>query len=333
MEKETIERSIKKLSEQVGCKIKYKAGSAADFELEITTPNDKTIKYLADVKLNFSNARLGDHLLRAARRKTPFLLITNYVTQPQAEKMREFGAAFLDEAGNAFLNAPEFFVFITGKKGKESKEKPINIFRPAGMKLLLAFLQKPGFENADYRSIAAETGLTHTTVGRVLSDLEKGGFLLRRSNENRFLTNKSELIKRWSVYYSEQYRVQLKPIRYHSTKHSGRWWEDIEIADYNAVWGGETGGAILTKHLRPETATIYANSRLPKLQARHGLVRDEKGEIEILQKFWKFGEVGNVAPPLVIYADLLATADERNLETAQMIYDEYLAQIAEESAR
>ena len=37
--------------------------------------------------------------------------------------------------------------------------------------------------------------------------------------------------------------------------------------------------------------------------------------LEILQKFWQDGEIGTVAPPLVVYADLLATADERNLTT------------------
>jgi hypothetical protein len=44
------------------------------------------------------------------------------------------------------------------------------------------------------------------------------------------------------------------------------------------------------------------------------------------------GEVGDVAPPLVIYADLIATADERNVETAQFIYDRYLAELAETTA-
>lgn len=331
-EQSIIKKAVKSLKNLIGLEINYKNGKSGDYDLEIILPNEggeKNVKYSADVKRLFSNAKLGDALMQAKRTAEPYLLVTEYITQPQAERMRELGICFIDSSGNAFLNAAGMFVFISGKKNEKTEEKPISIFRPAGIKLLLAFFERPGFENADYRTIAAETGVTHTTVGRVISDLEKGGYLIKRSNQARFLTRQAELIKRWVFYYSEQFRPKLKPVRFHSTKQTGRWWEKIDITEYNAVWGGETGAAILTKHLRPQTATIYSDSMLARLQAKYGLIRDEQGEIEILRKFWKFGEIGNVAPPLVVYADLLATADERNIETAQIIYDKYLAQIAE----
>ncbi|MCY7344816.1 MAG: hypothetical protein LH614_01240 [Pyrinomonadaceae bacterium] len=324
-ENEIIKNAARMLNLQTALEVKYKSG-AADYELAIGAA-----KFTAEIKGAFSNAKLGDAMLgmKRAAAAAPYLLVTEYVTQPQAEKMRELGINFLDAAGNAFLDAPGLFVFISGKKAERRAEKPISIFRPAGIKLLLAFLLKPNFENADYRTIARETNVSYTTVGRILSDLEKGGYLIKRGANERFLTNKTELVKRWVFAYSEQFRPKLGAVRYRSTRHGGRWWTDVDLSEYKAVWGGETGGAILTKHLKPQTATVYAASTLPKLQAKYGLVRDEKGEIEILRKFWTFGEVGNVAPPLVVYADLLATADERNLETAQIIYDEYLSKNAE----
>lgn len=333
-EQEIIKKAAQILSEQTGLRVSYREKNRkdkfADGELEIVDgQNSSVIKYIVDIKRRFSNAKLGDAAIEAKRTAENYILATEYITQPQAEKLRELDVCFLDTAGNAYLNAPGLFIFISGRKLETVEEKPISIFRPAGIKLLLAFFSRPGFENSDYRTIAAETGVTKTTVGRILGDLEKGGYLVRRGGNERFLTNKAELMKRWVFYYSEQFRPKLKPVRFHSTKQNGRWWEEINIEEYKAVWGGENGGAILTKHLKPQNATIYADSNLPKLQAKYGLVKDEKGEIEILKKFWSFGEVGDVAPPLVVYADLLATADERNLETAQMIYDEYLAQIAE----
>jgi hypothetical protein len=75
--------------------------------------------------------------------------------------------------------------------------------------------------------------------------------------------------------------------------------------------------------------TIYSDSLLPRFQAKYGLVRDGNGNVEILKKSWTSGEVDSVAPPLVVYADLVATAEKRNLETAQLIYDRYLADLAE----
>lgn len=336
-EQKIIEKAAKAANEQSGVQIKYTpyraADHKADYAAEITAPNvERAAKYAVEVKTRFSNATLGNVMLQAKRIKEPFLLITEYITQPQAEKMRELGVEFLDTTGNAYLNAPGLYIFITGNKAAASKKKPINIFRPAGIKLLLAFLQKPEFENLDYRTIAEETGVAHVTVGRFLKELEKAGYLATRSGDERRLTKKAELIKRWAVAYSEQFREKLKIGNYSSTKEGGRWWTDVIIKQYKAVWGGETGGASLTKHLKPQMATIYADSSLPRLQAKYGLVKDEKGEIEILRKFWKFGEIGDTAPPLVVYADLLATADERNLETAQMIYDEYLAPLTEATA-
>jgi len=40
--------------------------------------------------------------------------------------------------------------------------------------------------------------------------------------------------------------------------------------------------------------------------------------------------VKNLVPPPLVYADLLATADARNVETAKMIYDEYLKTLTSE---
>ena len=331
-EKKLIEQSVSAFRANTGLRGKYKKGETADYDLEIIVSGGQTLRYAAQVKKNFSNSKLGDALLEARRFAAPPVLITEYVTQPQAEKMRSLGVQFLDAAGNAFLSSAFFFVFITGKKAAFGKAKPLSIFRPAGMKLIFACLQKSGFENADYRTIAAETGTTHTTVGRVFSDLEEAGYLIKRGGERR-LIKKAELIKRWAISYGEQFRATLKPRKYSSAKQKGTsWWKEIDIGEYEAVWGGEIGGAVLTKHLKPQTATVYAASNLPKLQAKYGLIRDEKGEIEILRKFWTFGEIGDAAPPLVVYADLLATADERNLETAREIYDRYLAQIAEENS-
>jgi hypothetical protein len=47
-------------------------------------------------------------------------------------------------------------------------------------------------------------------------------------------------------------------------------------------------------------------------------------EIEILEAFWDFDFDGpdDVVPPLLVYADLLATMDPRNFNVGQMILDQ-----------
>jgi hypothetical protein len=61
------------------------------------------------------------------------------------------------------------------------------------------------------------------------------------------------------------------------------------------------------------------------------LIKDATGEVELREKFWRFEapEYPDLVPPLLIYADLLATADDRNIETAQKLYDAHLAELIE----
>jgi hypothetical protein len=49
------------------------------------------------------------------------------------------------------------------------------------------------------------------------------------------------------------------------------------------------------------------------------------GNVEVLDAFWNFEsdpQFPDVVPPVLAYADLLATRDGRNIETANMIYEQ-----------
>jgi hypothetical protein len=336
-----IKKAVSAFESETKFWVSYKKIKDNNFLIEFKTSSGvKTGEYVAEVLPQISNALISEMSLRSRSSEKPMVFVAEYVTRPQTEKLKKLNIQFFDTAGNAYINRNNIYIFITGKKNEVTTDsikslgllKPLNIFRPAGVKFLFACFLKEGFENADYRTIADDIGISKTAVGNLMNDLQKGGYLMKRGGHERFLVKKDELIKRWVQYYGESFRPRLKPVRFHSIKFKGRWWEDIDISEYDAVWGGEPGGEILTNHLRPQTATIYSDSLLPMLQAKYGLVRDKKGEIEILRKFWKFGEVKNVAPPLVVYADLMATADERNIETAQIIYEEHLASIAKEDS-
>ena len=55
------------------------------------------------------------------------------------------------------------------------------------------------------------------------------------------------------------------------------------------------------------------------------MVHDPKGDIEIVQRFWNFEDPNDkegMVPDILIYADLLATGEGRNIETAGIIYEQ-----------
>ncbi len=91
--------------------------------------------------------------------------------------------------------------------------------------------------------------------------------------------------------------------------------------------------AKLTNYLKPEQITIYAQKMLGEFLLTNKLKKDPNGDVEILEAFWQTEydwPYPELTPPLLIYADLLATGDARNIETARMIYEQQLTGLIRE---
>lgn len=106
-----------------------------------------------------------------------------------------------------------------------------------------------------------------------------------------------------------------------------KWWEFTQIRDFNAYWGGEVAAAKITQYLKPEIATIYIRDNPAKFLLHNKLVKKPNGNVEILEAFWGIEynwPYKELVPPLLIYADLIATGDTRNIETAKIVYEQEL---------
>jgi hypothetical protein len=100
------------------------------------------------------------------------------------------------------------------------------------------------------------------------------------------------------------------------------------LLQQSALWGGELAAEKLTQYLKPVSFTIYAKEPLAKLVAAGQMRAAEDGNVEILERFWNFDtekDIPDVVPPVLVYADLLATHDSRNAEAARMIYQQRIA--------
>jgi hypothetical protein len=257
------------------------------------------------------------------------LLITHYVTPPLADLMREIGLCFIDAAGNAFINKPPIYIFIKGNRPPEGMKAIATkrLFKTSGLRVLFTLLNNQGMVNRPYREIAEATDMALGTVSWIFRDLKEMGFLLKMGERKRKMINVLTLLKKWAEAYPHQLRPKLVIERFKTD--NPRWWEKVDIMDYGACWGGEVAAAKLTKHLKPGKVIIYANRPPGKLIIEKKLRKATDGDIEMLKPFWKFDyEIANlgVVPPLLVYTDLMATGDIRNIETAGIIYDKYLAQ-------
>ena len=146
------------------------------------------------------------------------------------------------------------------------------------------------------------------------------------------LMNLKNLFKRWVEAYPEQLWPKLIRERFETINHN--WWKEINIKEYDACWSGEVAAANLMGYLKPAKVTIYTNEPFGKLVVKNRLRKAKQGNVEILTPFWNFRyqlEDRDIVPPILVYADLMATGDHRNIEAAGMIYEKYIGRFIREN--
>jgi len=281
-----------------------------------------TRTYAVEVKKGLRPATLGATLHQIEKAGKPPLLIADYVTPPLAEKLKARNIAFLDAAGNAYINQPPILVWIKGERpGEKLTTHKITgrAFQASGLKVLFALLCRPEWVAEPYREIARLAGVAHGTVGWVMADLPGLGFVAE-INRKRRLLQPELLLKRWAEAYARTLRPKLIMGRFDTDQ--TRWWANLNPAKYNLVFGGEVAAERVTQILRPGTVTFYGEKTEPRLIIEHKLRQDPDGPVEILQRFWTFTTAEKDTTPYpLIYADLLNIGDARCLEAADFIYE------------
>lgn len=294
--------------------------------------------YAVEIKRALRPATLGGVLHQLERLGQQALLVADYVTPPLANTLRERRVPFIDAAGNAYLEQPGVLIWVTGRK-PEAPALPQALgraFQPTGLQVVFALLCNPFLINRTYRELAAMAGVAHGTVGWVIPDLQRQNFVADLKGKGKRGTRRMFQLERLLTQWVDAYARQLRPRtligRYHVATLEG--WREWPIAQHAALWGGEPAAALLTNYLRPGELTLYAE-KLPALLAAQQkfLKQPEPGHtalVEVRRKFWNFtpdNALGDVVPPLLVYADLLATGDARCIETAKMVYEEHVARL------
>lgn len=264
----------------------------------------------------------------------PALLITEYLTPPLAEKLRTHGQQFADAAGNVYLNAPGLLIYITGRKPtrKPAGLKARPAFAASGLKVLFALICDPPLVAAPHRAIAAAAGVALGAVPGVVADLRQAGHLLVVEKRRRLNANK-RLLDDWAFAYAQRLRPKTLVALYTTADFAA--WREWQLDPREARWGAEPAAHLLVRHLTPGVLTIYGDKLPPKLMIERRLVQagplGTERLVELRKPFWgaalRAEARPDTVPPALVYADLLATGDARCIETADMVYDRYLARL------
>jgi hypothetical protein len=293
----------------------------ADARLRLRHGGEETT-YHVELKQLLRPTMLGPVLAQLQQLPAPTLLVTDYVTPPLAERLREQNVQFIDAAGNAFLHQPPLLVWVKGQRPHDmpkAGEVHGRAFQTTGLKVLFALLCNPELVNQPYREIARLAGVAHGTVGWVVPELPRLGFVGTLKGRRRLL-NGPGLMQQWVEAYARTLRPKLLLARYQADALD--WAASIDATRYGLLLGGEPAARRLTRHLRPGTATFYGEKINKQLMLHCRLRPDPNGNVEIMRRFWAFdGETPGQVPALLVYADLLANGDARCLETAREMHD------------
>lgn len=307
----------------------------ADAVVRVGQGDQETI-YRVECKRNLRPANLGVTLHQLDRLGRQAMLVTDYVAPDLADELKERGIPFLDAVGNVYIKQANLLIWIKGQKpaAKTPVITPGRAFQPTGLQVIFTLLCNPQAINLPYRELAKMAGVAHGTVGWVIPDLQQLGFVrdLQGKRGTRRLFEHERLLNQWADAYARVLRPRTLIGRYYVAGFEG--WKNWPLAEHGALWGGEPAAAKLTDYLRPGELTLYAEKMPTLLAARQKFMKEadagRKAAVDVHKRFWNFPgdpEHPDIVPPLLVYADLLATGDARCIETAKIIYDDYVARL------
>ncbi len=257
----------------------------------------------------------------------PVLLVGAYISPNIVSLLATSGINTLDCVGNCHIRYAQGDKVVSlmnkGEKNKRMEEKTYSAFQYAGLKVIFYLLQDDGNVNKPYREIQKATGISLGAIKNIVENLVETKYILL-SNKGRTLRNKSSLFRYWTTNYIYRLKPKLLLARMtFRTEELRRKWKTMALPE-QMCWGGEGGAHIMDSYFEPATFDIYTDVPAAHLLKSGWVRQDAQGEISIYQKFWKWDADSQIAPAVLIYADLIAKENGRCNEMANRLLDNEL---------
>jgi hypothetical protein len=338
-------------TELIDTTIKATRADSPDGCLTIRLPSGQSSRYLCEVKRRLDVGALASIIQRLRERESASgmkpLLLAPYINDSLGDRLRQAGISYLDLAGNAsFASDPLVYIWLRGFKPLQRSERVTRAFQATGLQLIALLLSRPDAIDKPYRELEQQAGLSLGSISRILSDLRSLGFIRLIAPDQNSLVNSRSLLEHWEFGYATRLRPRLKPQTFRQADKLPM--EKLadripKVMAEDVLVGGELAAALVTKHLRPQSAAFHIRPHRPLLPLikEMRLIPDRTGNIVLLEQFgemsawrWERHEDERVINPLLVYAELLHGApDNRLQETAKLIFDQYLVPILNDERR
>lgn len=253
------------------------------------------------------------------------LVLGNLVHEKTAGYFRHEGVNYLDAAGNAHLEFGGVLIDVRGRRqpappDDDAKLVVTNLFATKKAQVIFALLSWPELVAAPLRMIAGAAGVSLGQAQETVVQLERTRFL--REGKTRTFENAEGLFHAWTASYPSGLGSPRRILRSFAGEPAA-----IHAETESVFLGGEAA----VETLRARTATIWVDEFTTRLAVTNRWRSDREPNIFIRQKFWNdparpLSIPGrHPAPPLLVYAELLASRDPRVNSVAR----EYIESIDE----
>lgn len=200
------------------------------------------------------------------------------------------------------------------------------------LRLLFQLVLSPGLTACPAPSLAAHTQLPVAAVRQVLASLSEQGFWQDNAPLGTSPLRLPAPAYYWLAHYAGTLRRRLNAQRYRP-RHPATLasWARHGLP-LDCLWSGEAAAQLLLGRPEPPASlTIYSHLARPQLVQQLDLVPAPKGPIELLNAFAPAAYCAptdpRCVPPLLVYADLLATQKPADELLAQELRTRYLAEL------
>lgn len=311
-----------------------------DFEVQIETKPPLHLAVGVKNRIATRNQALQIifQLQHYAGEKTATAVFADWIPEPVAEEFRKAGVFFVDAQGNMFLRKPtQIMLDIQGRKPERHiKAEPGRLIETGGLKVVHYLLTHPEAAGAPLRVIAQGAGVALGTAHTVRGELRRAQWLLPAADEKARFGDLKGLIE----LFVRGYALKLRPAcvigRFRHKKIAPQ--EILQAVAQRlegaggkwAVTGG-MGARELTQYLEPDTVTLFVDDRARLKLGEEPMLRDETGGNVTLLRLPDPTFIADktqgpwpLATPFLIYAELLQDGGQREIETAQLIYERFI---------
>jgi hypothetical protein len=307
-----------------------------DGKLEITTPNGR-FHLLIEAKRSFLSRSAVDHLIawlthRRTDQRLGIILLARYIPRQAAQALIEAKVNFADDAGNVHLELGDAYSWTAiGIPASEpvSERHPDS---PAQLQLLFQFVSYPESVNWPVRQLESGAGISKSKAAQARHQMITEG-LLTGAGKQYSLGPLSLLADRLVLGYAQVLRPKLKLGTFRSAEKTpesflSRLQKEVPPNVRYSLSGGPAADLLQHFYRGPEVTLFLRPSRRAIAQELR-LLPDREGPVTILSAFgdlvfWEQREQHMLAPPWLIYAELMNTNDPRAHEAAQELRREFL---------